>query len=142
MLVLLSTDGYVNSFRSQEDFIQIGKDYLQILREQGSEALAEELPRILTEATQQGSGDDITLGLLHMQVLPVAPVVVNGTSVAASSKTSKSVIIRELTAERSTQNQKLTELETHYAGARKHVLQLRLVIAGVVLVAATLLTQQ
>ena len=66
-LVLLSTDGYVNSFRSQEDFLQIGQDYLQILREQGSEVLADELPKILTEATQQGSGDDITLGMLHMR---------------------------------------------------------------------------
>ena len=142
MLVLLSTDGYVNSFRSQEDFLQIGQDYLQILREQGSEVLSDELPKILAEATQQGSGDDITLGLLHMQVLPAAPVVVNGASAGSKSKISKSVIIRQLTQERSTQEKKLTELETHYAGVQKHVLQLRLAIAAVVLAAVALLTQQ
>jgi serine/threonine protein phosphatase PrpC len=141
-LVLLSTDGYVNSFRSQEDFLQIGQDYLQILREQGSEVLSDELPKILAEATQQGSGDDITLGLLHMQVLPAAPAAVSGVSAGSGSKISKSVIIRELTQERSTQEKKLTELETHYAGAQKHVLQLRLAIAAVALVAIALLTQQ
>jgi len=142
VLVLLSTDGYVNSFRSQEDFLQIGQDYLQILREQGSEVLSDELPKILAEATQQGSGDDITLGLLHMQVLPAAQVAVNGASAGSKSKISKSVIIRELTQERSTQEKKLTELETHYAGAQKHVLQLRLAVAAAVLVAIALLTQQ
>ena len=141
-LVLLSTDGYVNSFRSQEDFLQIGQDYLQILREQGSEVLSDELPKILAEATQQGSGDDITLGLLHMQVLPTAPTAVSGAPAGSGSKISKSVIIRELTLERSTQEKKLTELETHYAGAQKHVVQLRLTIAAVVLVAIALLTQQ
>jgi Protein phosphatase 2C len=141
-LVLLSTDGYVNSFRSQEDFLQIGQDYLQILREQGSEVLSDELPKILAEATQQGSGDDITLGLLHMQVLPAASAAVSGAPAGARSKISKSVIIRELTHERSTQEKKLTELETHYAGVQKHVLQLRLAIAAVVLVAIALLTQQ
>ena len=64
-LVLLSTDGYANSFRSDEDFLKIGQDYLQIIREQGLSSLAEELPAILTEATQQGSGDDITLAILQ-----------------------------------------------------------------------------
>ena len=64
-LVLLSTDGYANSFRSDEDFLKIGQDYLEIIREQGISSLAEELPAILTEATQQGSGDDITLAILQ-----------------------------------------------------------------------------
>src|ERR1700722_4577419 len=64
-LVLLSTDGYANSFRSDEDFLKIGQDYLEIIREQGISSLAEELPDILNEATQQGSGDDITLAILQ-----------------------------------------------------------------------------
>ena len=64
-LVLLSTDGYANSFRSDEDFLKIGQDYLEIIRQQGIASLAEELPAILTEATQQGSGDDITLAILQ-----------------------------------------------------------------------------
>jgi len=64
-LVLLSTDGYANSFRSDNDFLKIGSDYLEIIRQQGIATLAEELPEILKEATQQGSGDDITLAILQ-----------------------------------------------------------------------------
>jgi serine/threonine protein phosphatase PrpC len=63
-LVLLSTDGYSNSFRSDKEFLQTGSDYLAMIREQGIDALAEELPEILTEATEQGSGDDITVAIL------------------------------------------------------------------------------
>jgi serine/threonine protein phosphatase PrpC len=140
-LVLLSTDGYVNSFRSQQDFLQIGTDYLQILRDQGSDSLAEELPRILTEATRQGSGDDITLGMLHVEVLPPA------TGVPAASAPGKPIVtqsamIRELTAERTTQQQKLIELESNVAGAHKHVMQLRVIIAAVILIAIGAITHQ
>src|SRR6202522_1564966 len=71
-LVLLSTDGYANSFRSDEDFLKIGQDYLEIIRQQGIASLAEELPAILTEATQQGSGDDITLAILQDDQGPAA----------------------------------------------------------------------
>jgi hypothetical protein len=63
-VVLASTDGYANSFRSDEDFLKIGRDYLNLVREDGLDALAEDLPNILAEASQQGSGDDITLSVL------------------------------------------------------------------------------
>lgn len=64
-LVLLSTDGYANSFRTDADFLQVGHDYLQLARQTGGLAvLAGQLPGILEEATTQGSGDDITLALL------------------------------------------------------------------------------
>lgn len=63
-LVLVSSDGYANAFRSEEDFLQIGWDYLQMSREEGLEGVARVLPEILSEASTQGSGDDITLGLL------------------------------------------------------------------------------
>jgi serine/threonine protein phosphatase PrpC len=64
-MVLVSTDGYANSFRSDADFMKIGADYLDIVRKQGIDALSEELPGILTGASEEGSGDDITLGVLH-----------------------------------------------------------------------------
>lgn len=67
-LVLLSTDGYANSFRSDRDFLRIGSDYLAMIQEQGIETLAEELPGILNEASQQGSGDDITLAILQSEL--------------------------------------------------------------------------
>jgi serine/threonine protein phosphatase PrpC len=71
-LVLLSTDGYANSFRSDQDFLWIGSDYLAMVQEQGIETLARELPGILNEASQQGSGDDITLAILQSELRPSA----------------------------------------------------------------------
>jgi serine/threonine protein phosphatase PrpC len=66
-LILLSTDGYANCFVSEADFQQIGPDYQQMLREQGLKQVMPQLPHILQQASQQGSGDDITLGLLLCQ---------------------------------------------------------------------------
>jgi serine/threonine protein phosphatase PrpC len=76
-LLLVSTDGYANSFRSDADFLQIGRDYLDLVRRQGVDALAEELPQILKGASEEGSGDDITLGVLHRVASPQpqAPVI-------------------------------------------------------------------
>jgi len=63
-LLLVSTDGYANSFSSHEEFLKIGKDYLQVIQEQGLDCMAQELPKILEYASYEGSGDDITLGAI------------------------------------------------------------------------------
>jgi len=63
-MVLLSTDGYSNSFASNDDFLAIGKDYLQMMRNYGSEFVDQQLPQFLTETSKKGSGDDITLGIV------------------------------------------------------------------------------
>jgi serine/threonine protein phosphatase PrpC len=63
-LVLLSTDGYANSFQSDEDFLQIGKDYLALLGREGLESVQRRLPAILHHASAAGSADDITLAIL------------------------------------------------------------------------------
>jgi hypothetical protein len=67
VLVLLSSDGYANSFQTDADFLAIGADYLSLLRT-GVSNLRDRLPRILGDASADGSGDDITLGLLHRSV--------------------------------------------------------------------------
>lgn len=64
-LVLLSTDGYANSFRTENDFLKIGRDYLALIRERSLRQVVDELPQILEEASRNGSGDDISLGLLY-----------------------------------------------------------------------------
>ena len=117
-LVLLSTDGYANSFRSDEDFLKIGQDYLEIIRQQGIASLAEELPAILTEATQQGSGDDITLAILQDDLAPAAPA---GSKVPRPLMTaaSKSAMIEQLKARHSSQQQKLQELASRVEQTRK-----------------------
>lgn len=121
-LVLLSTDGYANSFRSDEDFLKIGQDYLEIIRQQGIASLAEELPSILTEATQQGSGDDITLAILQDDQGQAA-----GGKVPRPLMTpaSKSALIEQLKARHSSQQQKLRELAVRVEQTRQDNRRLR-----------------
>jgi len=65
VLILLSTDGYANSFASEPDFLQVGKDYLELIRQQGLKQVAAHLEKWLTEASTRGSGDDIAVGLIY-----------------------------------------------------------------------------
>jgi serine/threonine protein phosphatase PrpC len=64
-LVLLCTDGYANSFRSDADFLQVGPDVLELIRRNGIAVIGDLLPPILDYASRHGSGDDITLGLIY-----------------------------------------------------------------------------
>jgi len=63
-LILLATDGYANSFVNEAAFVQVGPDILELVRTAGLEAVETSLATWLTEASQAGSGDDITLGIL------------------------------------------------------------------------------
>jgi hypothetical protein len=65
ILLLLSTDGYANSFRSDDDFLCIGDDFRSLIAKHGLTAVDAQLETILLDASAQGSGDDITLALLH-----------------------------------------------------------------------------
>lgn len=68
VLILVSTDGYSNSFRTREDFHQIGPDYLECIRTDGFDTvISNYLEGWLIEASQRGSGDDITLGLIYLE---------------------------------------------------------------------------
>jgi hypothetical protein len=63
-LILLSTDGYANSFRDEAGFLQVGADFLALIRADGLDAVHESLESWLSEASRNGSGDDITVGIL------------------------------------------------------------------------------
>lgn len=63
-LILVSTDGYGNSFRDDVGFLQVGADILAMIRADGLDAVSASLETWLTEASQEGSGDDVTLGIL------------------------------------------------------------------------------
>lgn len=65
-LILLSTDGYSNSFSSFEHFNKIGIDYLSLFKNNGYSYVIENLSQILRETSINGSGDDITLGFLYL----------------------------------------------------------------------------
>lgn len=73
-LLLLATDGYANSFRSDADFLKVGSDFLALLRRHGAHAVQQQLPDILAHASTHGSGDDITVALLPAPGAEQAPV--------------------------------------------------------------------
>lgn len=63
-LILLSTDGYPNSFRDEAGFLKVGSDILEAIRAGGLDVVNSHLESWLTESTYAGSGDDVTLGLI------------------------------------------------------------------------------
>lgn len=63
-LILISTDGYANSFVDEAAFIQVGTDILKMVRAEGLGEVQANLVNWLSQASQSGSGDDITLGIL------------------------------------------------------------------------------
>lgn len=65
-LLMLATDGYSNSFRTDADFLQVGTDVLQMVRQDGVSGVEKQLPRILADASTNGSGDDITVALVDL----------------------------------------------------------------------------
>jgi serine/threonine protein phosphatase PrpC len=69
-LILLSTDGYVNSFSDSAGFFKVGSDLIDMLRADGFDPINASLKGWLEEATRTGSGDDCTVALLcRMDVL-------------------------------------------------------------------------
>jgi serine/threonine protein phosphatase PrpC len=81
-MILLSTDGYLNSFSSEAGFFQAGTDILAMLgEEKGFEAVNDNLKAWLEEATKMGSGDDSTVGIIY------SPDALKKTETAATSET-------------------------------------------------------
>lgn len=63
-MVLASTDGYGNSFRTEADFHKTLKDYAALIGAHGWRSVSEKLPEWLSDTSQRGSGDDISVALL------------------------------------------------------------------------------
>ncbi len=63
-LVLLSTDGYPNSFRDESGFLKVGSDIFDLIHDNGLASVKDQLAGWLHDSTRAGSGDDITLGIL------------------------------------------------------------------------------
>ena len=76
-MVLLSTDGYSNSFATPGAFLKAGADYLDMLRTDGADEVEKNLPAWLEETSRNGSGDDITVGIIYRR----EPLLAKGTSV-------------------------------------------------------------
>ncbi len=64
-LILMTTDGYYNSFSTTAGFHQVGSDLIQMLREaDGFDTVNRSIKGWLEEATAAGSGDDCTLAII------------------------------------------------------------------------------
>lgn len=61
LMFLLSTDGFANSFASDEGFYSTCQDYFSLLNEHGAQAIDANLPNWLAETSQLGCGDDTTV---------------------------------------------------------------------------------
>ncbi len=65
-MILLSTDGYLNSFSDEAGFFQAATDILEMLRaENGFNDINDNLKAWLEEATQMGSGDDCAVTIVY-----------------------------------------------------------------------------
>lgn len=63
-LILVTTDGYANSFVDDAGFLKVGSDILEMLRTDGFDTVNASVKGWLEEATRMGSGDDCTLGII------------------------------------------------------------------------------
>ena len=64
-LVLMSTDGYANSFATEDGFRQAGLDCFHLVKTVPEPVLRKKMPSWLDETSRDGSGDDMSLALLY-----------------------------------------------------------------------------
>lgn len=82
-LILVSSDGFANSFQDDKGFFQFGSDVLRILAGDGVNTVGRLLGGWLGEMTRMGSGDDISLGIIcRPAALPEASGPSEATTVA------------------------------------------------------------
>lgn len=106
-LILLATDGYANSFRDEAGFLQVGSDLLAMIREVGIKEVQANLATWLADASQEGSGDDITLALVcqKSEIVPQISDVMPSEQTAKATASEQTVDVtpnRKLLAEPST----------------------------------------
>ncbi len=65
-LYMISTDGFVNSYVSDEDHKKTCREYYDMIAEHGFDAVCGNLEKWLTETSELGCGDDITLVLMYV----------------------------------------------------------------------------
>ena len=63
-LIMVSSDGYKNSFEGESGFFKAALDYFDMFDGYPARLIEKNLNRFLTDTTKNGSGDDISLGLI------------------------------------------------------------------------------
>ena len=60
-MFMLSSDGFSNSFKDDEQFFVAAKEYFETLKTYGGNRVQRELGNWLSQTSEEGCGDDITL---------------------------------------------------------------------------------
>ncbi len=60
-MLMLSTDGFANSYKNADEFQKTCVDYFDMIRQHGADAVAANLKSWLSETSTMGCGDDITV---------------------------------------------------------------------------------
>ncbi len=63
-MIILSTDGYSNSFSSESGFFKVGSDIFDMIKEDGFTVIEENLKEWIEETSNQGSGDDTSVSII------------------------------------------------------------------------------
>ena len=63
---MLSTDGFSNSFVSQEEFNKTGREYYEMIGQHGYVAVKDNREKWLKETSELGCGDDITVVMAYV----------------------------------------------------------------------------
>jgi len=58
---IIATDGFANSYPSEDEFLKTCMDYYSTIKVHGAEAVESNLKAWLNETSAMGSGDDITV---------------------------------------------------------------------------------
>lgn len=66
-MYMLSTDGFSNSHASEVDFQKTCIEYFEMIRDHGAEAIQANLKKWLTETSELGCGDDITVVMAYYE---------------------------------------------------------------------------
>ncbi len=60
-MFLMSSDGFANSYKNEDEFAKTCIDYFDMINQYGAKAVGENLKSWLTETSAMGCGDDITV---------------------------------------------------------------------------------
>lgn len=60
-MLMLSTDGFANSYKNADEFQKTCVDYFAMIQQYGADAVAANLKSWLSETSAMGCGDDITV---------------------------------------------------------------------------------
>lgn len=66
-MYMLSTDGFANSYLTEEDFAKTCREYLEMIREHGFQEVCSNLKNWLSETSELGCGDDITVVMAYLE---------------------------------------------------------------------------